>query len=323
MDLGSGLFVHFGINTFYDVEWSDGTLSPAAYDPHDLDTDQWCRCARAAGMRFVVLTAKHHDGFCNWPTAHTDYSVRAAPWRGGRGDLVGELAASARRHGLELGLYYSLWDRHEPTHDTDEAAYAAFMRAQLAELLTGYGPLVELWFDGMWKKQKTGWEAGEEAFVDAWRAEGALRWRWDDLYAHIKSFQPDCVVLNNTTTRFPGVPLLPVDARPGEKAEGGTGIADVSHRDVWEWDDRRVFLPQQIETTLSQQGPPGDFAHGSWFWHPWDHSVATRDQVREWRRDAVRRGAVLLTNVGPTASGLLRPEDEALLLSLGGETRSR
>jgi hypothetical protein len=114
-----------------------------------------------------------------------------------------------------------------------------------------------------------------------------------------------------------------VDARPGEKAEGGTGIADVSHRDVWEWDDRRVFLPQQIETTLSQQGPPGDFAHGSWFWHPWDHSVATRDQVREWRRDAVRRGAVLLTNVGPTASGLLRPEDEALLLSLGGETRSR
>jgi len=151
MELQFGMFIHFGINTYYDVEWSDGTLDPAKFNPTQLDTDQWCRVAKAAGMKYIVLTTKHHDGFCLWPSKHTAYSVKSTPYRG---DLVGELVKSARKHGLAVGFYYSLWDRHEKSHDTDEWAYVEFMKKQLHELLTGYGEVVELWFDGFWKKQR-------------------------------------------------------------------------------------------------------------------------------------------------------------------------
>lgn len=146
MDLEFGLFVHFGINTFYDTEWSDGTLDPAKFNPTNFDPNQWCRAAREAGMKFLVLVTKHHDGFCNWPTEQTDYSVKNTPFQR---DVVGEVAKAARENGLKLGLYYSLWDCHEPTHDRDDAAYADFMKRQLSELLSNYGPIVELWFDGM------------------------------------------------------------------------------------------------------------------------------------------------------------------------------
>lgn len=125
-----GVFFHFGVNTFYDREWSDGTLDPAGFDPDDLDADQWVRVAKAAGAGYVVLTAKHHDGFCLWPTATIDYSVRSAPWRNGRGDVVAELAAACRRHDLKLGLYLSPWDRNASCY-SDPAAYDAFYLAQL------------------------------------------------------------------------------------------------------------------------------------------------------------------------------------------------
>jgi alpha-L-fucosidase len=316
MDLGFGLFVHFGINTYYDVEWSDGTLDPARVAPERLDTDQWCRAAAAAGMKYVVLVTKHHDGFCNWPTKQTSYSVAATPFRG---DVVGALANSAHKHGLRLGFYYSLWDRREPTHDRDEDAYVEFMTRQLTELLTGYGPVAELWFDGFWKKQRTGWKTAAgatptpEAFVRAWRDEGAFRWQMDHLYQFVKRLQPDCMVMNNATTEFPGVPLHPVDVRCGEKATGAG-----EDRKVWPFAGRDVYLPLQIETTLSQKGPKGSFESGSWFWHPWDHSVASREQILGWLATAGRLQANLLLNAGPMASGRLRPEDERALLTLRG-----
>ena len=125
-------------------------LDPAAFNPTRPDTDQWCRTAQRAGMKYIVLVAKHHDGFCLWPTAFTDYSVRSTPFKG---DVVGELADSARKHGLKFGLYYSLWDRHEPLHDSDEYACVGFMKDQLTELLTSYGEVIELWFDGFYLKQ--------------------------------------------------------------------------------------------------------------------------------------------------------------------------
>jgi alpha-L-fucosidase len=310
MDLKFGMFIHFGINTFYDVEWSDGTLDPQAFNPKQFDPDQWCQTARRAGMKFIVLVTKHHDGFCNWPSAHTEYSVRATPF--GR-DVVGEVVRAAHRHGLEVGLYYSLWDRSHPAHDADDAAYVQYMKLQLAELLTNYGPIVEVWFDGMWKKQKRGWKNGTEEFLRAWREEGALRWRWDEIYAHIKNIQPDCLVLNNSTTAFPGVPLWPVDARPGEKATEGN-----SDQKIWHCNGQDEYLPLQIETTMSQKGPQGDFQTGSWFWHEWDHTTASREMIRGWLQSAQNRDAVLLLNCGPMASGKLRPEDVDALSHLHG-----
>ncbi len=142
MELKFGMFVHFGINTYCDTEWSDGTLDPSRFKPTQLDTDQWCRVAKAAGMNYIVLVTKHHDGFCLWPTGQTAYSVSATPFKR---DVLGQAVESARRHGLKVGFYYSLRDRHEPSHDTDEWAYVEFMKRQFHELLTGYGDIVELW----------------------------------------------------------------------------------------------------------------------------------------------------------------------------------
>ena len=308
MDLRFGMFVHWGINTFHDLEWSDGTLDPRSFDPGGFDPASWCRAARAANMKFLVLVAKHHDGFCLWPSAHTRYSVAASPF--GR-DVVREVADAAREHGLELGLYYSLWDCHQPCHDRDDALYTDFMKRQLEELLTLYGPIVELWFDGMWKKQKTGWNGDAGDFVRAWRDEAAPRWGWDALYAHVKALQSECLVLNNATTQFPGVPLWPVDARSGEKA-----TQSGEDQTVWRWNDQDRFLPLQIETTLSQNGPPGQFQSGSWFWHAWDDSVASPAQIAQWRSIAAQKNAVLLLNAAPSPQGRLRPQDEAVLNEL-------
>lgn len=313
MDLGFGMFIHFGINTYYDVEWSDGKLDPSKYNPTELDCDSWMRAAKAAGMKYVVLVTKHHDGFCNWPTRYTDYSVKSTPWNK---DLVGEVVKAARKQGLQVGFYYSLWDRHEKSHDTDEYAYVEFMKNQLNELLTQYGPIVELWFDGMWKKQSSGWgdknkRPKPEEFMASWRNEGAYRWQMDHLYQYIKRLQPDIMVMNNGTTAFPGVPLFPVDIRSGEKAHNAK-----EDRKVWPWKGKDTYLPLQIETTMSQKGPKGDFQSGSWFWHDWDHTVASKDQILGWLETAKKLQANLLLNVGPMSNGKLRPEDENRLLTL-------
>jgi alpha-L-fucosidase len=316
MDLGFGMFIHYGINTYYDKEWSDGTLDKIKVNPSKLDAEQWVLTAKAAGMKYLVMVTKHHDGFCNFKTAHTQYSIQHTPYKK---DIVEQVANACAKHGLKLGLYYSLWDRNNPLHDKDEQRYVAYMQAQLKELLTRYGNICELWFDGMWKKQKTGWQnkdtnkSNSEVFMQAWRNEGAFRWQMDYIYQYIKSVQPNCLVMNNSTTAFPGIPLFPCDIRCGEKA---TGTAeDVK---VWNWLGEDRYLPLQIETTMSQKGPKGDFESGSWFWHDWDHSVASHDQINGWLKTAKNLNANLLLNCSPSPLGQLRPEDEKTLKTLRG-----
>lgn len=324
MDLRFGMFIHFGINTYYDKEWSDGTLDPKAFNPEQLDTDQWCRTAVEAGMKYIVLITKHHDGFCLWPSKHTAYTVAASPWKG---DLVAQVANSAAKYGLKLGLYYSLWDRNQKLHDTNELAYVDWMKLQLEELLTNYGDVVELWFDGFWKKQNHGWvkkleingEAGFQeknherdlAFINAWRMEGAFRWQMDHLYQFIKSIQPNCLVMNNATTAYPGVPLHPVDIRSGEKYT----TPNKNDVKVWNWLNGKVYLPLQIETTMSVKGNE-QFKSGNWFWHEWDHSVASKETLMNYLNVSRQMEANLLLNCGPMASGKLRPEDVEVLSNL-------
>lgn len=314
MDLKFGMFIHFGINTYYDVEWSDGTLDPSKYNPKEINTDRWIEVAKAAGMKYVVIVTKHHDGFCNFNTKYTDYSVKSTPFKK---DVVKMVADSCAKYGLKFGIYYSLWDRHEKTHDANEVKYVDFMKNQLTELLTGYGPVVEIWFDGFWKKQRSGWKdtygykPSYKDFYEAWRSEGAYRWQMDSVYQHIKTLQPDCLVMNNPTTEFPGLPLFPVDIRAGEKYTAAT-----KDKKVWTWLGEDKYLPLQIETTMSQKGKDSMFESGSWFWHEWDHSVATKEQIKEWLKVAEKQEANLLLNVGPMSNGRLRSEDEQVLLSL-------
>jgi alpha-L-fucosidase len=324
MEMKFGMFVHFGINTYYDKEWSDGTLDPIRFNPTHLDTDQWCRVAKEAGMKYIVITTKHHDGFALWPSKYSNYTVAQSPFKG---DVLALLANSAHKYGLKLGFYYSIWDEHDPRFKNDWWAYMDFMRNQIEELLTGYGEIVELWMDGFWKKQRNGWvgklediqgEAGFQeknmardlAFIQAWRNEGAYWWQMDHLYQFVKSLQPGCLVMNNSTTAYPGVPLHPVDIRSGEKYTEVT-----NDRKVWKWLGEHKYMPLQIETTMSIKGNE-KFPTGNWFWHDWDKSVRSVSDIKNILAVASGMEANLLLNVGITDKGKLREVDETNLLAL-------
>ncbi len=146
-DLEFGVIIHFGTNTFLDREWGDGTADPNVFNPTQFDAEQWMRAIQAAGAKYVVLVAKHHDGFCLWPTEQTKYSVKSSPWRNGGGDVVGDVANAAHKFGLKFGVYLSPWDRHEPRY-ANFADYDKYYAAELSELARNYGDLVEFWLDG-------------------------------------------------------------------------------------------------------------------------------------------------------------------------------
>ncbi|WP_406471029.1 alpha-L-fucosidase [Streptomyces sp. NBC_01615] len=289
---GFGLFLHFGVNTFNGEEWSDGTLDPATFDPTGLDASQWTETARAAGAKYVVLTAKHHDGFCLWPTATTTYSVASSPWREGRGDVVAELAEACRGAGLGLGLYLSPWDRNADCYD-DPAAYDDFYLRQLTELCTRYGPLYELWFDG----------AGSEGRT----------YDWDAIMAVVDQHQPDAMVFNmgRPTIRWAGnEDGLAED--PCRYVTESTGIS--VYDDGREALDTARYLPPECDVPI----------RANWFWQPDDlDTLKSRDQLLDiWYR-SVGLGAGLLLNVPPDRRGLIDPADRDRLLDFTGELARR
>jgi alpha-L-fucosidase len=233
---GFGMFCHFGLNTFFDMEWSDGSLPSSAFDPAALDARQWVDAAAEAGMRYVVLTAKHHDGFCLWPTETTDYSVRSAPWRGGRGDVVGELATACAEAGLGVGLYLSPWDRNAPCYG-DAAAYDDFYVRQLTELCTRYGPLFEVWFDG----------AGSEGRV----------YDWERIMGVVEEHQPDAMVFNmgRPTIRWvgneDGLAADPCTYAVGDPARYLPPECDVPIRRHWFWQSDDLHTLKSLEHLLA------------------------------------------------------------------------
>jgi alpha-L-fucosidase len=285
---------------------------------------EWCRTALDAGMKYIVLVCKHHDGFCLWPSKYTDYTISRSRFSR---DIVASLVNSCENTGLKLGFYYSLWDQHVAFNNNDDWYLLEYILNQLEELLMGYGPVVELWFDGFWERQQSGWtqiteQAGKEGqdpidlnkrgedFINAWRMEGAYRWQMDHIYNFVKNLQPDCLIMNNSTGSYQGVPLFPVDARNGERYKNPE-----KDRKIWNWLGRDVYIPLQIETTMSTKGNPR-FPSGNWFWHDWDHSVMSKEEVLNYLNIANTSKANLLLNVGPTNLGVLREEDEQILRNL-------
>lgn len=302
MDLKFGMFIHFGVNTYTDQEWTDGTVSTGVFNPTELDTDQWCKTAKAAGMKYIVFTTKHHDGFCNWNTKYTDYSISSTPFKR---DVLKELAASCKKYDLKLGLYYSLWDRREPCY-TDMYQYTEYMKNQLDELLSNYGDIVMVWFDGAWDKC-AGFGFGDEKakgekIMQVWRNDGAYRWQWDQVYNFIKHKSPRCLVVNNSGIDFTGIPLMPVDVRSGER-----GNTKTLNKKIWKFANKEHYLPLQVEDIVSRK---------YWFYHKGDTTVKTAAEIRALLQEAEQMEANLLLNVGPMENGKLRPQDIKVLNEL-------
>ena len=316
LELKFGMFVSFGINTFYGMEWSDGTLSPDRFNPREFDARQWVAAAQSAGMKYLLLIAKHHDGFCNWPTRLTNYSVLASPWKR---DVVGEVAAACRESGLKLALYYSLWDCHEPSY-RDDGRYAEFVMGQLRELLTQYGPVVQLWFDGTWDKMHPAeaivenklaiYRTSEAAVIDQWERVGERRWRWREIYARIKELQSDCLVLNNSCTTKPGVVVhWPVDLRNSEQIQRDSQGKVVQPKLVTTYrrDGREYFLPMESSACIRE----------CWFFNATDRKFQTPEQIVEWLQLAQDRGGNFLVNAAPDDRGVIPAEELAILKKVG------
>ena len=297
---GYGMFIHFGINTFNETEWSDGTLPTASYNPTNLDPDQWVATAKQAGFRYVILITKHHDGFCLWDSKYTDYDVASSPVKT---DVVAATAKACRKYGLGLGLYYSLWDRHEPTHQQkDPTAYVEFMKNQLTELLGNYGPIVELWFDGGWAKPDADWN------IPA-------------LYALTHRLQPDCLVSVNHTITIPGGKAgairQPKDYAAGDPIRFWPSDFRLKDPNFVRWDDPKVYrTPDGQDAYLPFEHTICLSDHWNWFQKRERKPVRSLDELEELFYWATAHDNVLIVNVPPDASGRIRPHERDQVIAL-------
>lgn len=291
------MFIHFGVNTFNELEWSDGTLPAASFAPSALDCDQWIQTAKEAGFRHVVLTTKHVDGFCLWPSQFTHYSVAAAPVKT---DIVAAVDRACQKYGVELGLYYSLWDRHEPTHsEPDPANYIQYVKDQLTELLTSYGPVCELWFDAAWSKP------------DA-------EWRLPELYALIKTLQPDCQVTVNHTIHIPGKGLevqLPEDMRAGDPIRYWPVDFRTKDPNLVRADDPKHYTaPDGIVRYLPFEHTICISDRWNWFQKAELIPARTPDELEELFYWCTANDNALLVNLPPDQTGRLRENERAAIL---------
>ena len=299
------LFLHFGVNTFTNREWGDGSESPSIFDPSALDAREWARVARRAGFRAIVLTAKHHDGFCLWPTRTTTHSVAASPWRGGQGDVVREFTEACRAEGIRAGLYLSPWDRNHPAYG-DSPRYNDVYVAQLTELLSNYGEIAEMWFDGANGEGPN----GKRQVYD-----------WPRFFGHVKRLQPGAVIFSDAgpdvrwcgnergTAGDPNWATVDPSRVPFPGADGPGIIDALQHGDR----AGTVWRPAEVDVSIR----PG------WFHHPAeDARVRTVDNLMELYFTSVGRNGKLLLNVPPTKDGVIHPTDVARLEGFR-EARSR
>lgn len=304
-DMQMYAFIHFTTTTYRDVEWGYGDASPDEFQPTRFNPRQWVEVLKAAGMKGVVLTAKHHDGFCLWPSKLTDYSVAHSSWRDGKGDVVGELAAEAKRAGLKFGIYLSPWDRHDMRYGSPE--YIDYFRGQLRELLTLYGPIFEVWQDGA-----NGGDGYYGGLCEKRTIDNRTYYDWPVTDSLIRELQPMACIFSDAGP----------DTRWCGNEKGSVGYPN------WATLNRDAFAPGHADKNSLQHGDVGGThwvpaevdvsIRPGWFYHEKeDGKVKTVEQLMDIYYTSVGRGANLILNVPPTKEGLIHPIDSARLVAFG------
>lgn len=300
-------FVHLSVNTFTDQEWGNGDEDPKIFNPEKLDCRQWARIAKEAGMKGIIITAKHHSGFCLWPSKYTDYSVKHSPWRGGKGDIVGDLAKACREYGLKLGIYLSPWDRNSAVYGKPE--YITYFRNQLRELLTHYGDIFEVWFDGA--NGGSGYYGGarETRTIDR-----KTYYDWPNTYKLVRSLQPKAVIWNDGGDR---ADLRWVGTEAGNVGETNWSLlrdtGDVPYNMLhYGLEDGNAWVPAEVNTSIR----PG------WFYHSYeDDRVKTLPQLLDIYYSSQGRNGALLLNFPIDRHGLIHATDEKAVLAFAQALR--
>lgn len=304
-------FLHFGVNTFTGREWGDGTEDPNIFNPTELDCEQWVRTLKDAGFKMALITAKHHDGFCLWPTKTTRHSVASSSWKNGKGDIVRELRDACKKYGVKFGVYLSPWDRNASCYG-DSPAYNQFFIEQLTELLTNYGEVHEVWFDGANGEGPN----GKKQIYD-----------WDAILKTIRRLQPKAVTaimgddvrwVGNEKgigreTEWSATALTPgIYPRSGEqnKALGIYGKAkDLGGRDIVARATELFWYPSEVDVSIR----PG------WFYHAdQDNQVKSLSHLADIYFQSVGYNSVLLLNIPPDLRGRIHESDVQRLEEFSG-----
>lgn len=310
-------FAHFGINTFTGSEWGMGNEDPKLFNPTQLNADQWVEACKSAGMTGLLLTCKHHDGFCLWPSKYTEHSVKNSPWKNGKGDVVKEVSDACRKGGIKFGVYLSPWDRHERVYG-DSPKYNEYFLNQLTELLTNYGEIFCVWFDGACGEGPN----GKRQVYD-----------WESYYALIRKLQPNAVIsICGPDVRWCGNEaghcresewsVVPASLRDNEKiseesqkADDGefaqkinSQDADLGSREAISKVKELIWYPAEVDTSIR----PG------WFYHEEeDDKVKSLEKLLHIYYGSVGGNACLLLNLPPDKRGLIHENDAKRLKELG------
>ncbi len=297
-------FIHFTVNTFTDKEWGYGDESPDIFNPTDLDPRQWAEVARKAGMKALIVTAKHHDGFCLWPSRYTEHSVKNSPWKNGNGDVLAELAAACKANGLRMGVYLSPWDRNHA--DYGKPQYIEYYRNQMRELLTDYGDICEVWFDGA-----NGGDGFYGGARETRRIDRRTYYDWPNTWGIVRELQPLAVMFSDGG---PDVRWVGNESGAGSetnwatlrRAEFAPGIADNSLLAQGQ-PDGTDWVPAEVDVSIR----PG------WFYHAKEDSrVKSVDKLLDIYYSSVGNGCNLLLNVPPDRRGRFHEVDCERLMGL-------
>ena len=294
-DMEMYAFIHYSMNTYTDQEWGFGNEDLQLFNPSDLDCRQWARVCKQAGMKGIIFTAKHHCGFCMWPSAYTEYSVKNTPWKKGKGDVVRELADACREEGLKFAVYLSPWDRNHAEYG--RPAYVTYFRNQLRELLTNYGDIFEVWFDGA--NGGDGWYGGAN---ETRKIDRTTYYEWPETYKMIRELQPNCLIWNDGSDRGD---LRWVGTEAGNVGETNWSLLNHDGEVTWPMlhyglEDGNSWVPGETNTSIR----PG------WFYHETENEhVKSLSKLMDTYYKSVGRNSTLLLNFPIMPNGRIHPTD--------------